>query len=100
MRAYAKFAKRDLGWTTNPTDDIQKKWDMLARQSCKFSPVSRIGNRYSYSSTCDKNGLALRMTSVIIVESKSGYRVETESQTNSRVQKEILVAMRVGDCPK
>jgi len=85
---------------TNPTADIKKKWDMLASQSCKFSPMTHDGNRYSYGSFCEKNGLILQSKSSIIVESSSAYRVETDSRTNNQAQKEIIEAKRLGECAK
>ena len=91
---------RTVSKCTNPTEDIRKKWDMLAVQSCKFSPVTHDGNRYSYSSVCEKNGVTLQSKSVITVESDSAYRVETESHTNNQAQKEVIVAKREGDCAK
>ena len=62
--------------------------------------MTHDGNRYSYSSACEKNGLMLQSRSVITVESNSAYRVETDSRTNSQAQKEVIMAKRVGDCPK
>ena len=85
---------------TNPTEDIKKKWEMLATKTCKFSPITRTGKFYKYSSSCEKNGLSLSTSSVITVESTSAYRVETVSHTNNQAQKEVIVAKRVGDCPK
>ena len=85
---------------TNPSEDIRKKWQLLAAQACQFSPVKHDGKRYSYGSTCHQNGIALRMTTVISVDNDSSYQVETESRTNEAAQKEVLVARRVGDCAK
>jgi len=85
---------------TNPTDEIRKKWAMLAIETCKFSPVSRSGNRYSYSSTCQKDGMQLSLRAVITVQSDQAYRVETEATTNNQVRKELLIAKREGDCAK
>jgi hypothetical protein len=85
---------------TNPTADIKKKWDILAMQSCKFSPMKHEGDRYSYTSFCEKNGLMLQSKSSIIVESSGAYRVETDSRTNNQTQKEVVEAKRLGDCAK
>ena len=89
---------REVRMCANPTDDIRKKWDALAEKSCKFSPITRTGNKYSYSSFCERDGLRLQSKSIIVVESSSAYRVETESRTNSQARKEVIDARRVGDC--
>lgn len=83
----------------NPSEDVRKKWQALAVETCKFSPVSHSGNRYSYSSTCQKEGMQLSLKATITVESDQAYRVDTESRTNNQVRKEVLVAKRDGDCP-
>lgn len=85
---------------TNPSEDIRKKWQMLALETCKFSPVTHNGNRYSYTSSCQKEGMQLSTKAVITVEGDQAYRVDTESRTNSQVRKETLVAKREGDCAK
>lgn len=84
---------------TDPGVDIRKKWAMLAGHACKFSPIEHSGNRYSYSSTCDRNGVSLWMKSVITVESDAAYRAQTESHTNKQASKETIEAHRVGECP-
>jgi len=37
---------------TDPTADMKKSNDMLARQGCKFSPIARSGSAYAFSSDC------------------------------------------------
>jgi hypothetical protein len=91
---------RSVRKCTDATDDIRKKWAALAQQSCKFSPVAHSGNKYSYSSVCQRNGMALEMKSTLTASSRTAYRVETESRTNSQMQKEVLVAQRIGACEK
>jgi len=99
MMGASKPRVRTVRKCANPTDDIRIKWDALALKSCKFSPVNHAGDRYSYSSFCEKkDGSMLLSKSSIIVESSSAYRVETDSHTNSQQQKEVIEAKRVGDC--
>ena len=96
----SKPQTRSVRKCTDATEDIRRKWSALARQSCKFSPVSHDGNRYAYSSMCQKNGMALEMKSTLIANGRTAYRVETESRTNSQMQKEVLIAQRMGACEK
>ena len=84
---------------TDPGEDIRKKWEMLAGKACRFSPIEHAGNRYTYSSTCDRQGVSLWLKSVIIVESNAAYRAETESHTNKQASRETIEAHRVGACP-
>ena len=90
---------RTVNRCTNPGEDIRKKWETLAGHACKFSPIERAGNRYSYSSTCDRKGMSLSMKSVITVDSDAAYHAETESHTNKQASRETIVAHRVGTCP-
>jgi hypothetical protein len=98
--AASKPQVRTVSKCTNPTEDIKKKWNALSIQSCKFSPMKHDGDRYSYTSFCEKNGLMLQSKSSIIVESSSAYRVETDSRTNNQTQTEVVEAKRLGDCAK
>jgi hypothetical protein len=96
----SKPQTRSVRKCTDATEDIRKKWAALSGHSCKFSPVSHEGNRYSYGSVCQKNGMTLEMKSTLTANGRKAYRVETESRTNSQIQKEVLVAERVGECGK
>ena len=90
---------RTMTRCADPADEIRKKWQSLATQACQFSPVTRDGSRYSYSSACDKQGRRISMRSVILAESADSYRVDTESHTPTEASREIVVARRVGACP-
>ena len=90
---------RTVNRCTDPGEDIRKKWEMLAGKACKFSPIEHAGNRYSYSSTCDRQGVSLWLKSVITVESDAAYHAETESHTNKQASRESIDAHRVGACP-
>jgi hypothetical protein len=91
---------RTMSRCADPTADIRSKWESLAAQSCKFSPVAHTGNQYSYSASCNKQGRAVSMKSVIVVKDENAYRVETLSHTNTQASREIIVARRVSSCPK
>ena len=82
----------------NPTDDIRSKWEALARQTCKFSPVRHADNKYQYSAICTKNGVSMHTMSVITVQGPTAYEVVTRSTTGERLSAETLSAHRVGDC--
>jgi hypothetical protein len=83
---------------TDPTADMKKINEMLAKQGCKFSPVAKNGNTYSFTSDCPFQGATLKSRSVISVESDSAYRVDVTSTTGARSTKEVLVAKRITDC--
>ena len=90
---------RSVQLCTNPTDDIKKKWGMLSGTSCKFTPVTRAGQRYSYSSVCQDKGVLLQIkSSIVVVRTGNAYQVETESRTNNQTRRELVVAQRVGEC--
>lgn len=83
---------------TNPTDDMRKQNDMLAKSGCKFTPVTKSGKAYSFSAQCVMQGMAFQSKSVITAESDSAYKVDVESLQGGAKTREQLVARRVGDC--
>jgi hypothetical protein len=89
---------RTMSRCADPTAEIRSKWESLSAQSCKFSPVTHTGNQYSYSASCNKQGRAVSMKSVIVVKDENAYRVETLSHTNAQASREIVAARRVSAC--
>ncbi len=83
---------------TDPTADMRKSNDMLAKQGCRFSPISRSGGTYAFTSDCQIQGVRYQSRSVITVESGSAYRVDVTSSGSGPSTKELLVAKRTGDC--
>jgi hypothetical protein len=83
---------------TNPTDDMRKQNDMLTKAGCKFSPVTKSGSSYSFTSDCSIQGIAVQSQSVISVDDDTAYKVNIESQQGGAKTKEVLVAKRIGDC--
>jgi hypothetical protein len=77
---------------------MKKVNELLAKQGCKFSSVTKSGNTYSFTSDCPFQGAPLKSRSVISVESDSAYRVDVTSTTGARSMKEVLVAKRIKDC--
>jgi hypothetical protein len=90
---------RKMQLCTNPTEDIKKKWDKLSGTSCKFTPITHAGDRYTYTSVCQNNGVLLQTkSSIVVVQPGTAYQVETESRSNNQTRRELVVAQRVGDC--
>jgi len=83
---------------TDPTAEMKKMNDKLAKQGCKFTPISRSGSTYSLSSDCQIQGMQFQSRSVITVESDSAYRVDVSSTGAGASTKELLIAKRVGEC--
>ena len=90
---------------TSPTEDMKKMNMNLEKSGCRFTPVKRSGNVYTFSADCSMKmpsgpTMNSRSTSVITVESESAYRVEVDVVTDGQPSKERLVAKRIGDCTK
>ena len=83
---------------TNPTDDMKKQNDMLAKAGCKFTPMTRSGSSYSFSSQCNIQGISAQSKSVISVDSDAAYKIDVESVQDGAKTKERLVAKRMADC--
>jgi hypothetical protein len=89
----------------SPTADMKKMNAMLEKSGCRFSPVKKSGTVYSYTADCSMkmpSGATMnsRSTSVMTVVSESSYKVEIDVVTDGQASKELLVAQRIGDCPK
>ena len=90
---------------TSPTEDMKKMNATLEKGGCRFSPVKKSGNVYTYSADCSMKmptGATMnsRSTSVMTVVSESSYKIEIDVVTDGQASKELLVAQRVGDCTK
>ena len=90
---------------TSPTEDMKKMNAMLEKSGCRFSPVKKSGNVYTYTADCSMKmpsgaTMSSRSTSVMTVESDSAYRVEVDVVTDGQSSKERVVAKRIGDCTK
>jgi len=90
---------------TSPTEDMKKMNATLEKSGCRFSPVKKSGNVYTYSADCSMkmpSGATMnsRSTSVMTVMSESSYKIEIDVVTDGQASKELLVALRVGDCTK
>ena len=84
---------------TNPTEDMKRQNDMLAKSGCKLSPLTRSGKTYTFTSDCAIQGISAKGTSVITVETDSAYTVDVDTLQDGKRVKERMVARRVGDCP-
>jgi hypothetical protein len=90
---------------TNPTDDMKTMTAKLEKAGCRFTPVKKSGNVYTYTADCTMKmptGATMnsRSTSVMTVVSESSYKIEIDVVTDGQASKELLVAQRTGDCPK
>jgi len=83
---------------TNPSDDMKKQNEKLAKSGCKFSAVTRSGNTYTYSAVCKLKVISGTSKSVLTAESDSAYMIRIESDFGGEQTRELLRARRVGDC--
>ena len=88
---------------TSPSDDMKRQNAILEKAGCRFSPMKKHGNIYTFTAECavkNPSGgtLISRTTSVITVESDSAYKVQVDGTTNGQSTKEQLNARRIGDC--
>ena len=81
----------------DPTASLKKHKET---PGCKFSPMTRTGDSYSFTADCQTDRGRLRSKSVITVESDSAYRLRVESQVGEQQVTELLVARRIGECQK
>jgi len=89
----------------SPTEDMKKMNAKIEKSGCRMSPVKKSGIVFTYTADCAMKmptggTMNSRSSSVMTVESDSGYRLEVDAVTDGQASKERLVARRVGDCPK
>lgn len=82
----------------DPSADMKRMNELLARQGCKFSPVAVNGNVYSYSADCQLMGAAVKSHSALTAESEDSYTLRVTSSGSTGSTREVLVARRIGDC--
>ena len=90
---------------TSPTEDMKRMNAKLEKSGCRFSPVKKSGNVFTYTADCSMRmptgkTMTSRSTSVMTVAGDASYRIEIDAVTDGRASKELLVAQRVGDCKK
>jgi hypothetical protein len=90
---------------TSPSEELRRQNELLSRKGCKLTPTQRSGEIYTFTAECtiDAPGAApvnARSTSVMTVESDSGYRVEITTTGAGTSTQESLIARRIGDCTK
>ena len=90
---------------TSPTEDMKKMNATLEKSGCRFSPVKKSGNVYTFMADCSMKmptgaTMSSRSTSVMTVDSESSYKIDIDVVTDGQTSKEMLVAQRIGDCTK
>lgn len=83
---------------TDPVEDMTQQNAMLSKSGCRFTPVVKAGNTYTFSAECTMPGYSGRSKSVMTVESDSAYTVNVESTSGADTTREVLRARRTGDC--
>jgi hypothetical protein len=97
--------KIEMTECTSPTEDMKKMNAKLEKGGCRFTPVKKSGNVYTYTADCSMKmptgaTMKSRSTSVMTVAGESSYKIEIDVVTDGQASKELLVAQRVGDCTK
>lgn len=97
--------KFDSKKCADPIGDMRRMNAKLEKGGCKFSPMTKSGNRFTFTSQCavkNPSGGTIRASSktVLTVESGSAYGAEITGTMNGQPTNERLTARRVGDCPK
>lgn len=84
----------------DPTGDQKAQRARLATVGCQFSPIARTGTTYRYTATCKMAGETTISNSVPEFQGAEAYRLTVDSTTAGQKTHEVLVARRMGDCPK
>jgi vacuolar-type H+-ATPase catalytic subunit A/Vma1 len=71
----------------NPTEDMKKKNEKYVKNGCKFSPISKKGNTYSYTADCKTQGVARQSKITITVENDSAYSLKIVTQSGKQARR-------------
>jgi hypothetical protein len=82
----------------DPSANMKRQNELVAKSGCKTSPVARQGNAYTFSVECEIQGTRMQSTSTIMFAGDSEYRIDIESHGGGRATKEVRSAQRIGDC--
>jgi hypothetical protein len=82
----------------SPTDDMKRQNETLSKAGCKFSPLARTGNVYTYSAVCKMQGMSGTSKSVLTVDGDGAYTIRVESDFGGEATRELMQARRTGDC--
>jgi hypothetical protein len=83
---------------TDPSANMKRQNELVAKSGCKTSPVAKEGNAYTFSVECEIQGTRMQSKSTITFAGDSEYRIDIESQGGGRTTREVLSAHRIGDC--
>jgi hypothetical protein len=82
----------------SPTEDMKRQNETLSKAGCKFSPLARTGNVYTYSAVCKMQGMSGTSKSVLTVDGDGAYAIRVESDFGGEATRELMQARRTGDC--
>jgi len=85
---------------TDPSADMQRQNATLTKSGCTISAPVKKGNTYTFTAACNVMGITSNTTSTLVVESESAYTLTVEGTTDGQPTKEVMKALRTGDCTK
>lgn len=91
----AKLSKKEC---TTPFGDMKKNREDGMKAGCRFTPLTRSGNSYSFTANCKIGEVPVESKSVITIDSPNAYKIQVESRGGGKKSTELLVAKRVADC--
>lgn len=83
---------------TDPSADMKRQREQLAKLGCTFSAVTASGDAYAFDSECPMQGVVMRSKSLLTPKGDSAYTIQVTSTGGGQSSKELLEARRVGDC--
>jgi hypothetical protein len=97
------FHRTMAGKPTEMRRCIDPSENILQKQGCTYTSISKSGNSYTFVADCPaaspgKPELTGRITGTVDVKSDSFYQVVSEGTINGQPVKEYFDARRTGDC--
>lgn len=89
----------------SPSEDWKQQNEMLTKMGCKFTPIKKAGDTYTFMADCnvktpDGGAVSSSSTTVITIQSSDAFTVKVDTVTNGKKSVENLTAKRTGDCQK
>lgn len=84
---------------TDPGAEVRRNIALLKIKHCTFTPITHVGNRYSWSSSCPAAAGVLAMQTQLTADSADAYHVVVQAREADRTVRTTTQAQRIGDCP-
>jgi hypothetical protein len=83
----------------DPTSEIKQKMGQLKQKGCVFSGLTKDGDRYKTSGTCQGTGAKVSIQQLLTASNADSYKDESQTRRGDFTNRSTILARRLGECP-